>query len=49
MSFWKDAYKWGWADVDLLRMVVITDEMPFGEITKGEFEGITGVPFDVEE
>ena len=46
MSFWADAFKWGWADADLIRMVVITDDFPWGEITKEEFEEITGQPFD---
>lgn len=51
MNFWENAYKWGWADIDMLRFMVITDDMPFGEITKEDFERITGEPYDpvVEE
>lgn len=45
MNFWENAYKWGWADADLLRLVVKTDANPFGEITVEDFERITGQPF----
>lgn len=45
-SFWKNAYIWGWATIDLLRLVVKTESNPFGEITKEEFRLITGEEFE---
>lgn len=42
MNFWVDAFRWGWADANLLRLVVKTDKNPFGEISKEEFREITG-------
>ncbi|MEK5069832.1 XkdX family protein [Sporosarcina sp. FSL K6-1508] len=48
MTFWENAFLWGWADVALLRMVVKTEQMPFGEITKEDFKRITGEDFDSE-
>lgn len=46
MIFWENAFKWGWADADLLRMVVITDQLPNGELTKEDFKRITGENFE---
>lgn len=43
MNFWELAYKWGWATIEQLRLVVT-----YGEITEEEFEKITGVPFNEE-
>lgn len=41
MSYWELAFGWGWATVDQLRQVV-----GFGELSKEDFERITGEPFD---
>ncbi|MEK4713490.1 XkdX family protein [Sporosarcina sp. FSL K6-5500] len=46
MNFWELAYGWGWATIAQLRIMTITDTMPFGEITKEEFKRITGEDFD---
>ncbi len=45
MTFWKMAWEYGWADIDTMRMAVITAENPFGEISKTEFKKITGEDF----
>lgn len=45
MDFWAMAYKLGWATLEQLRMAVITEESPFGDITPEEFEIITGKEF----
>ncbi len=42
MNFWVNAYKWGWADKELLKLVVKTEANPFGEITAEEYFDITG-------
>ncbi|MEK4025768.1 XkdX family protein [Sporosarcina sp. FSL W7-1283] len=47
MSFWRDAFGWGWVTADQLRLMVITDTFAFGEITKQEYEDITGQPYDL--
>jgi len=46
MNFWKQAFGWGWVTAEQLRLIVITEEVPFGELTKGEFKRITGENFD---
>lgn len=42
MAFWKMVYDYGWIDIDTLKQAVITNENPFGDITKAEFKEITG-------
>ena len=42
MGFWEMAYSYGYIEIDLLRQAVITDSNPFGDITKKEFEEISG-------
>ena len=49
MSFWKLAYGWGWVTAEDLRKVVITEDFPYGEITKEEYKEITGQNFDLVE
>ncbi len=41
MTFWEMAYGWGWASKEQLRTVT-----ELGELTKEDFERITGEPFD---
>lgn len=45
MSFWRLAYKMNWINAEKLRMVVKTEENPFGEITPEEYKEITGQEF----
>ncbi|GGA31648.1 XkdX family protein [Psychrobacillus lasiicapitis] len=51
MNFWKLAYDRGWIhpDKDIaalkLRVAVITESNPFGEITTEEYKLITGLDF----
>lgn len=45
MAFWKLAFNMGWIDADKLRLVVVTDESPNGEITAEEYKEITGIDF----
>ena len=42
MAFWKMGYDLGWLDINLLKQAVITEDNPFGDITKAEFKAITG-------
>ncbi|MEK5068122.1 XkdX family protein [Sporosarcina sp. FSL K6-1508] len=49
MSFWEQAYGWGWVTTEQLRLIVITDKMPYGEITEDGFHRITGETFAQEE
>lgn len=49
MSFWEQAYGWGWVTSEQLRLIVITEKMPYGEITEEEFLQITGEVFAIEE
>lgn len=46
MDFWKMVFDLGWIDEDTLRQAVITKTNPFGDITKEEFELITGKKYD---
>lgn len=46
MSFWADAYKWGWVTAELLRGAVKTETSPFGEISPEEYKEITGIEFE---
>ena len=45
MEFWKFAYEHEWVTIEQLRMAVITENNPYGEITKEEFKEITGVTY----
>lgn len=45
MEFWELAYTRGWVDLETLRLVVITEASPYGDITPEEFERITGIEF----
>ncbi|MUV06892.1 XkdX family protein [Planococcaceae bacterium Storch 2/2-2] len=45
MAFWRLAYNEKWITEDKLRMVVKTDQSPYGELTPEEFELITGQKF----
>lgn len=45
MAFWKLAYNMKWIDAEKLRLVVRTEDNPFGEITPEQYEEITGNPF----
>lgn len=49
MEFWELAYGWGWATIEQLRFMTITETMRFGEITVEDFERITGESFIVED
>lgn len=42
MEFWKIAYDYNWVTKDELKGVVITEQNPFGDITKEQYEEITG-------
>lgn len=44
-AFWKLAYEYGWVDAEKLRMAVITESFPYGEITPEEYKQITGIDF----
>ncbi|WP_352404546.1 XkdX family protein [Sporanaerobacter acetigenes] len=45
MAFWKLAYNMKWVSAEQLRLAVITESNPFGEITSEEYTEITGIPF----
>ncbi len=45
MAFWKLAYNMKWVTAEQLRLAVITEDNPFGEITPEQYEEITGIPF----
>lgn len=45
MAFWKLAFNMKWVTIDQLRLAVITETNPFGEITPDEFKQITGQDF----
>ena len=45
MSFWEIAYKNNWVTKEELKDAVITDDNPFGEITKKQYKEITGDVF----
>lgn len=42
MEFWKMAYNFGWVTKEELKGTVITEQNPFGDITKEQYEEITG-------
>ena len=45
MAFWKLAFNMKWVTVEQLRLVVLTEERPNGEITPEEYQEITGLQF----
>lgn len=45
MAFWNMAFMYKWVSFEQLKLVVITEANPFGEITPEEFEKITGKKF----
>lgn len=49
MGFWELAYKMKWIGKDILKLAVITELNPFGEVTKEEYKKITGEEFAVEQ
>lgn len=49
MAFWKLAYKQKWVTIDQLRLAVLTEANPYGEITPEEFKTITGKEFNAAE
>lgn len=44
-EFWKNGYIRGALEISLLKQAVITEKNPNGDITKKEFEEITGKEF----
>lgn len=45
MAFWKLAYNMKWVTAEQLRLAVLTEDNPRGEITPEEYQEITGIPF----
>lgn len=45
MAFWKMAFDYKWVTIEQLTLVVKTETNPFGEITKEEYQAITGFAF----
>ena len=45
MEFWRLAYNRKWVKAEQLRLAVITESNPYGEITPEEYEQITGTKF----
>ena len=45
MEFWKMAYANKWVTKEELRGAVITPDNPFGDITKEQYQEITGTEF----
>ena len=45
MAFWKLAYNQKWVTAEQLRLAVITESNPYGEITPEQFKEITGKDF----
>ena len=42
MNFWKMAWKYQWVTLEEMKELTITEENPWGRITKEEFKEITG-------
>lgn len=47
MTFWEQAFGWGWVTSEQLRLIVITELTPYGELTEVDFKRITGEDFDI--
>lgn len=45
MAFWKMAFNLKWVTSEQLRLAVVTESNPFGEITPEEYKGITKQEF----
>lgn len=45
MAFWKLAFNMGWVTAEQLRIAVLTESNPRGEITPEEYKEITGQDF----
>lgn len=45
MAFWKLAFNMNWVSAEQLRLAVVTENNPFGEITEAQYKEITGVDF----
>lgn len=45
VDWWNMSYKKDWITKEELRLVVITPENPFGDITKEQYKEITGVEY----
>jgi hypothetical protein len=45
MAFWQLAFNSKWVTADQLRLAVITDTNPFGEITPEQYKEITKIEY----
>ncbi|GEB35321.1 XkdX family protein [Brevibacillus parabrevis] len=45
MAFWMLAFAMKWVTANQLRLAVVTEANPYGEISKDEFKTITGQDF----
>lgn len=45
MIFWEIAFMRKWIDVERLKLVVKTENNPYGEITVEEYKEITGIEY----
>ena len=45
MTFWKMAFNLKWVTVEQLRLAVVTESNPYGEITSEEYKVITNKDF----
>ncbi|MER2006736.1 MAG: XkdX family protein [Psychrobacillus sp.] len=45
MAFWKMAFNLKWVTSEQLRLAVVTESNPFGEITPEEYKDITKQEF----
>ena len=45
MDWWKMSFANGWVTKEELKLVVVTPENPFGDITKEEYKEITGAEY----
>lgn len=45
MEFWKLAIERRWCTPEQLRLAVLTEDNPYGDITPEQYEEITGIKF----
>lgn len=45
MAFWKLAFEQKWVTASQLRLAVVTESNPYGEITPEQYKEITGQDF----
>lgn len=45
MNFWKMAFNLKWVTAEQLRLAVVTESNPFGEITPEQYKEITKLDF----